>query len=715
MNLIYCGDDPQGATGYSIQARNILSELTKDFKIAAFGLNRLDESPHDVFNFGKRPPYKIYRAQLSNNPDDDGYEIFRNVSQQINADVLFLMGDIWSFKGWLAGWLEAMQFRKKFKTMGYFSTEYPLSKEEVYILSLVDYPITHSKWSLGFENGAGYDELKKQVPHLIYIPDSIDETMFHALPHDEKMFNRNVVGIKDDQFMIMANNRNSVRKDMPALITAFARVKKEIPKAHLYLHCSSQDMWMSNGESPDLLSLCKSLGLSVLNTMNTMGQTKVDADVSFPYSFTPHHGYPQETLNQIYNCADLFVSVSVAEGFGVTPVEAMFTGVPVLIPGHTGFSNICDAAGIEPVMSYPEIRPNVAQCNVYPINIDDLVNRIINVYENKDKVAFKLKTDEQSTRARMAFSKTNVMSRHWQPLVEEIKQAVTKPKKKEILFVQHSSAGDVFLTTSTFKGLKERHPGMPLTYMTQIQYQDIVTGHPLVDNIIDYKVSQIHDYEVVYKPHEDKILNGHWGAGNTPLAFLYAKSVGVSFNKPEIDMVQPEFNLPEEYIVVHTTSHEYRSYPNFHVALEGCQLPVVQIGSSTDWVLGNGKFNFIDLRGKLSYRESACVIAHAKGFVGIDSFPAHIAGIYDVPSVITFGSGRASITAPLTNAAHRYIEPDYGYCCPILGACFGTYKNCPEPCGRRHDPATVRRAIRIVMPDIFPNVRAKLEKLLAIA
>ena len=707
MKLFYCGDDPQGATGYSIQTKNILSELSLHFETAAFALNRIDESPHYIFDSKNRPPYKIYRASLGNN--DDAYHLFRRVFPQSGADVLFLVGDIWEFKGWFAAWLENMQFEKKFKTIGYFSTEYPLSDEEIYILNLVDYPITNSKWGIGFENGAGYDEIKKKVPGLIYIPDSVDETIFKPLSQDERLFNRNVVGFKDDQYIIMSNNRNSARKDIPAIIRAFARVKKEIPKAHLYLHCSPVDIWMQPEVSTDLLAVASALKL----TYAAQDSRIVDADISFPVAFTPHHGYPQSTVNQIYNCADLFVSVSISEGFGVPPVEALFAGIPVLIPGHTGFSGICEATGIKPVSSYQDYRTNVAKCAVYPVNEDDLVNRIMDCYNKKDKTSFKLEIDEQSRLARQTFSKTNVIQKYWRPLISDVKKEFDKPKLKEVLLVQHSSGGDVFLSTSVLKGIKERHPGYPITYMTQRQYQDIVSGHPDVNKIIDYNPVNIHDYEIVYKPHEDQILRGNWSAGNVPLAYLYCRLLNVPYNKPLIDLAKPEMDLPDQYIVVHTTSHPYRTYLNFHIALEGAKLPIVQIGSKFDQILGNGNFQLIDLRGKLTYKESAYVIAHSKGFIGIDSFPMHVAGVYDIPSVITFGCGRAAITGALTSAPHVWLEPDYTHDCPALGACSGNFNNCPNPCGRRHNPTMVKKAIKQVFPDLFPDVRKKLDELLA--
>ena len=198
-----------------------------------------------------------------------------------------------------------------------------------------------------------------------------------------------------------------------------------------------------------------------------------------------------------------------------------------------------------------------------------------------------------------------------------------------------------------------------------------------------------------------------------PLAYLYCRLLNVPYNKPLIDLAKPEIDLPDQYIVVHTTSHPYRTYLNFHIALEGAKLPIVQIGNKFDQILGNGNFRLIDLRGKLTHRESAYVIVHANGFIGIDSFPMHIAGAYNIPSVITFGCGRAAITGALTSAPHVWLEPDYTHDCPALGACSGNFNNCPNPCGRRHNPTMVKKAIKQVFPDLFPDVRKKLDELLA--
>ena len=701
--LAYC-DDPNGSTGYSRQAKNILKRLSADFNIACVGINKMDESPNEPF-IDDRLPFKIFRSNIQGDPNDiEGRKLIQVIFPKLNPDILFVMGDIWFFRGWFREWLERMQFRYNFKTIGYYSTEYPLNDEDIDILRSTDYPITHSKWGLGFENGAGYDEIKKLVPILIYIPDTVDSSIFYPSTEDQRQLDRVSVGIKSDYFIIANVNRNTVRKDLITSIKAFKRVKKEIPNARLYLHTAAIDEW-TQGEPIDLMKRCTMEGLTV--------GTNFESDVSFPNNFTPHYGWPDSLLNRIYNCSDLIISTSLSEGFGVTPVEALFCQRPILIPGHTGFSNICEVTGIKPVRSYPTKDERVAPVPIYKTDEDDLVNKIIEAYESRNKPGYRTQSLEQSISAVESFDADRVFKKYWLPIVSDIKQS--KEKKKAILFVQRGSAGDVLLSTSCFPGLRQRHPNTPLMYMTKPQYHNIVEG--LVDGVIDWLPSLIHEYEYVYMAHEFRILPGNWGSGDSTLTGIYSEILGVPFNRPQIipDTVD---NLPSEYIVVHTTSHKYRTYLNFHVALNKCRLPIIQVGSREDYILGNGDFEFIDMRGKSSYRQTAYVISKAKLFVGIDSYPMHVAGAFDVPMVVTFGSGAARVTAALSNGAQRFLEPVYSKVCPIVGPCFGNY-DCKQPCGERHSPEIVREAIKQIMPDLFKetikdvsNVTAKLKELL---
>ncbi|MEK7851993.1 MAG: glycosyltransferase family 1 protein, partial [Deltaproteobacteria bacterium] len=55
---------------------------------------------------------------------------------------------------------------------------------------------------------------------------------------------------------------------------------------------------------------------------------------------------PDEELPYIYNGADLFVYLSLFEGFGIPPLEAMVCGVPVICSDATSLPEVVGDAGI---------------------------------------------------------------------------------------------------------------------------------------------------------------------------------------------------------------------------------------------------------------------------------------------------------------------------------------------------------------------------------
>ena len=51
-----------------------------------------------------------------------------------------------------------------------------------------------------------------------------------------------------------------------------------------------------------------------------------------------------EKLNKLYRSADLFVLSSVSEPFGLTPLESILNGTPVLLSKQSGISEIITGA-----------------------------------------------------------------------------------------------------------------------------------------------------------------------------------------------------------------------------------------------------------------------------------------------------------------------------------------------------------------------------------
>lgn len=111
---------------------------------------------------------------------------------------------------------------------------------------------------------------------------------------------------------LLYTGRLEPRKNLIRLIKAFSMLKKK-RSIELKLVIVGPKTWLYS----EIFKMVVELGL--------------ESDIIFA-------GYlPEEDLPFIYNGADLFISPSVFEGFGIPPVEAMACGTPVLysdIPAH---------------------------------------------------------------------------------------------------------------------------------------------------------------------------------------------------------------------------------------------------------------------------------------------------------------------------------------------------------------------------------------------
>jgi len=87
-------------------------------------------------------------------------------------------------------------------------------------------------------------------------------------------------------------------------------------------------------------------------------------------------GVPNEELAAVYSLADVFVFPSFAEGFGLPPLEAMASGIPVVVAKSTSIPEICGDAGYY-------VNPNsptaIAEKIVLALSNDELRRRKISI------------------------------------------------------------------------------------------------------------------------------------------------------------------------------------------------------------------------------------------------------------------------------------------------------------------------------------------------
>jgi glycosyltransferase involved in cell wall biosynthesis len=216
--------------------------------------------------------------------------------------------------------------KKGFKTILYTPIDSPPEKTWFNGVNDIDELITYTNY--------GLDEIEKVFKFkkpIQIIPHGLETETYKPMDKDGL---RKKYGIPEDCMVIGTVNKNQPRKDIGCTLISFAKFKKnyqslaetytEGKRAVLYLHTYHSD--------PS--------GINVHQVASRLGLV-FNQDYFLPieprYSnaeFTP------EDLNEVYNCFDVFVSTSSAEGWGLTVTEAMSTGLPVVCGNHTSLKEI---------------------------------------------------------------------------------------------------------------------------------------------------------------------------------------------------------------------------------------------------------------------------------------------------------------------------------------------------------------------------------------
>lgn len=359
--LAYC-DAPTTATGFSTVSRNIFEALynTGRYEIDVLGINYWGD-PHDL-------PYRIWPTGVNGNRDPYGREKVMSMIPQMEFDILFLLQDtfILDFVPKLIEQLKASG--KKFKSICYFPIDGEPKTQWIKNVDVVDTLVA-------------YTEFGKEQSKLVYpgcqdikvIPHGANLMDYKVLPKDHVLkFKEMYFGKHADKFIVVNLNRNQHRKDIPRTIAAFKEFRKIVPNSILYLHMASKDQgW-------DLIEVCKSYGLNN------------SEDVIFPENFGPNQGYPIEVVNMIYNAADLVVSTTLGEGFGLSWVEAMATKTPVLMPNNTSLAEFIT----EDLGYLSDSGTTTALHTVLPhdnevirplVDVDDMADKMVHIYKNYDE------------------------------------------------------------------------------------------------------------------------------------------------------------------------------------------------------------------------------------------------------------------------------------------------------------------------------------------
>jgi glycosyltransferase involved in cell wall biosynthesis len=679
--ILLVGDHPYAFTGNGNMMRSLLSTIdyTK-FEITCFGVTVPTKSQFVIASTPINLPYLLIPFTPHNDEVYGGSQIVELI-KKFKYDAMVIVGlDIWRY-GYIFRQLDDLRSAFKIKLSGIFPYDLlKLRTDWCEWFNFFDVPCVYSEY--------GYNTLKDVVKNLHYFrPPLADSDLYKKYsPEVRNAARKKILGGEenDDIFIFGFIGKNQVRKDLPRFLKVFGEiVNPNNNNTYIYLHTNFNGVF-------NIHSLVQDYDIRT----GSISVNKQD--------FT----LPESEMAEIYNGIDCLVNCSLQEGLSWTILNAMLCGTPVIASKNTAHIELfendkylveCDELTyLHSMTAFGQSHIETKACN-----INSLADAMLNMsYESKE--------------IREEIGRSNIKTaQNWLCGVSDINNLLSElapntietvaSKENAILFAQHSSAGDVLMTTQCLKGIKERHPNIPLHYMTQPVFMDIVEGNKYIDKIVSWDKNKFGQYDIVYNPHGEKILPGGWNNLDFTLYSMYPYFCKVDPDEISITISKPEFfdddtlATARPMCIVHTTGGQpqYRMYKHLDIALKGLALFVIQIGSENDWPVRSAE---LDLRGKLTWRETAWVMSMADIAVCVDSFPMHLAGALGINTVAIFGPAPARVTQPRMQHGARSIilEPDRLDVCPITSGCWGQQdKNpCMTPCINTIHPVKVKKAIQ---------------------
>lgn len=135
--------------------------------------------------------------------------------------------------------------------------------------------------------------------------------------------------------VLLRTDRFVRRKNYPALISSMIPVLEAHPEALLVIHCAPDDEGGSMAEQVSRIPGSFSLNNSYQHPQVRLTQ-----------AHDTFRGLSDDDLNVLYNAADIYVSTTMAEGFGLTLAEAAACAVPVVATDYSAVPEVLGAGGV---------------------------------------------------------------------------------------------------------------------------------------------------------------------------------------------------------------------------------------------------------------------------------------------------------------------------------------------------------------------------------
>lgn len=341
-------------TGFANVAKNLFDELHKDFQVSIVGINYHGDRKYDT------DKYFVYSVSRD---DMLGIKRMPSIIKRENPDILLLFQDIFYLSDNIKKFKESL--KKDAKTVVYFPVDgspYSVAWKEIF--KEVDSVITYSDWAI--RTIKDRVETNKKIYKLYH---GVDTNIFKPLPKEKIEEIRKSLRW-EGKFVAININRFQPRKSIPLSARAFSMFAKGYKTCkcgqHMPLDRNSCDLNMCPPEDiietvvhnrrdvfyylhmmPQEASMGPGRANLLQNHLINAGFNDDDANtiLGMNTSNIYNQEVSEEQLNQIYNAANINISSTLGEGFGLSLIESAAAGTPTIAPRNSAIPEVLNGTG----------------------------------------------------------------------------------------------------------------------------------------------------------------------------------------------------------------------------------------------------------------------------------------------------------------------------------------------------------------------------------
>lgn len=301
MKILWSSNSPMVETGYGKQTRLFAERMLKaGHEVTVFA------------NFGHFGGVLHWNGLsiLPSSREAHGKDGIVDHYQRLKPDVQVLLYDIWPFDNDI---LEA----------GHVTAYAPVDHDV--LPPLVEERLKHTTHQWAMSKHA--ERLMKRAGlEPFYVPHMVDTSIFKPIDRSQA---RQAVKVDDGRFfavMVAAHKGYPMRKSFDRVFRAWGAFVKEHPDALLHVHTDPTPGAFNNQIDLEYIARLYDIPTTTLR---------------FPNNQRYHSGYfTDEYMNALFNAADVLVSPSMGEGFGVPVIEAQAAGCPVIVSDFSAQSEL---------------------------------------------------------------------------------------------------------------------------------------------------------------------------------------------------------------------------------------------------------------------------------------------------------------------------------------------------------------------------------------